>query len=120
MTAPGTGHGAVLGDAVQVQRDVEEGDFARGAVRIPGLVLHVRAHDLGGGAAGNDSLEFAAFTGAAADVVQQFAEGHGTGNDFIIAGAPHVAGDADDARAGGAFGAFLSVGFAAMAMTCFT
>ena len=109
----GTGHGAVLGDAVQVQRNVEEGDFARGAVRIPGLVLHVRAHDLGGGAAGNDRLEFAAFTGTAADVVQQFAEGHGTGNDFIIAGALHVAGDTDDARAGGAFGAFLSVGFAA-------
>ena len=64
------------------------------------VLYHVRAHDLGGGAAGNDSLEFAAFTGAAADVVQQFAEGHGTGNDFIIAGAPHVAGDADDARAG--------------------
>ena len=107
----GTGHGAVLGDAVQIQRNVEEGDFSHGAVRILHFVFRIRAHDLGGGASGYHGLELAPVPRAAADVIQQFAEGHGAGDDFIEPRTFDVAGNPDDAGAGGTFGPFLAVGF---------
>ena len=58
--------------------------------------------NLGGGAAGDDGLEFPSGAQAAAEILveNQLAEGRFPDFNFVIAGLPDMAADADDAGTG--------------------
>ncbi len=70
-------------------------------------------HDLGRGTAGDERLELAAALDAAADVVEELADGECADLEFVIAGFLDVAADAEEARAGVVGLAELGVGRAA-------
>ena len=74
---------AARGDAVGIERDVLERPVELGAVGELALEAFADLEDLGGGTAGDDRLDRASIERAAAEVVEQFAEGGLAGFDLV-------------------------------------
>ena len=90
---------AARGDAVGVEGDVLERPVELGAVGELALEAFADLEDLGGGAAGDDRLDLTAVERAAAEVVEQLAEGGLAGFDLVETRTLHQAADAPDVRA---------------------
>jgi hypothetical protein len=102
--AAAAGHGARRGEGVEIERDVLQADLfflhrAVGFLRLD-LVAVARLQHLGRGAAGDERLEFAPALDAAADVVEELAQGERADLEFVVARFLDVAADAEKPRAG--------------------
>ena len=98
-----------------VHHQIQKRNFLIHHLAVGAFDLHFEnlagAKDLGGAAAGDDGFELASGFQAAADIVDEFAEGHATAGDFVETGALDIAADAHGAGAavagGSHFGVFL-------------
>ena len=101
---PGPAHRPGGGQTVEVVRDVENAHLLLGkrAVGLAELEAELLSHaqDLRGGPTGDDRLEFAPLAEAAAEVLEDLAEGQRAVLDLEAAGLPHVARNANEAGAG--------------------
>src|SRR5690606_4549835 len=111
--AAGAAHGADHGERVEVHGNVLDAPIVFDAGAGLALEAFAEAEDFRGRAAGDDGLEGATGQRSAADDVEQLAHGDGAGGALVVAGALHVAGDAEDAGAGVVGRADLGVGLAA-------
>src|SRR5580658_10515783 len=105
-------HGADHRERVEVHRDVLDAPVVLdhlGAGLALALVALPEPEHLGGGPPGDHRLERAPGKRAAAHLVQELAHRHLADLEFVVAGAPHVARDAEDARPGVPRGADLGV-----------